>query len=78
MTASYSVFAKKLLADAKAAFGALGDISKVIINATEFTPAQTDSALIAIADNWADVKAFALSRIDGVCTLRVAMREAAV
>lgn len=75
MTASYKVINDKLLADAKAAFGALGDISKVIINDVEFAPEQTDTALIAIADNWAEVTSFAVARIDGICVLRVATRQ---
>lgn len=69
---SFTIIAERALKAAKAAFGAFGDIDKVLINGTEFAPEQTAAALVAVVTNWDDVQAFAITRINGVCTLRVA------
>lgn len=75
MIASYTVANEKCLADARVAFCRFGEVNKIVLDKTEFAPDQNDAALILIASNWADVAAFCISRIDGVCVLRVAMRR---
>lgn len=75
MITSYTVTNEKYLAKARTAFCRFGEVNKIILNNTEFVPDQNDAALILIASNWEDVAAFCVTRIDGVCVLRVAMRR---
>lgn len=69
---SFTIIAERALKAAKAAFGAFGNIGKALINGTEFAPEQTASALVSVVMNWDDAQAFAITRINGICTLRVA------
>lgn len=73
MSASYLVEAKKDIANAKAAFCGFGEIEKVVVNGIVFAPEQVESGLVLVASNWGNVDAFAVSRINGHCELRVSI-----
>ncbi len=55
-------------------FEPFGRIDRVFVNGIQIKPWHIDAVLVNIVRDRARLKAFTLSRIDGICALRVAMR----
>lgn len=60
---------------ARKLFEVFGRIEKVFVNGGEVKPWHIDSVLLEVARNRERMKGVAFSKINGVCTLRVAMQS---
>ncbi len=56
-------------------FEEFGRIEKVFVNGGEVMPWHIDSVILEVVRNQERVKAVAISKINGVCTLQVAMQS---
>lgn len=59
--------------EAREQFEAFGRIERIFWNGVELKPWHHDSALVEIVREWERVQKLAISRLGGVCTLRVEM-----
>lgn len=57
--------------EAREQFEAFGRIERIFWNGVEVKPWHHDSALVEIVREWERVRKLAISRLGGLCTLRV-------
>ncbi len=60
---------------ARQLFEEFGRIEKVFVNGGEVMPWHIDSVILEVVRNRERMKAVAISKINGVCTLKVAMQS---